>query len=1274
MSFIEPLIDRIPGTLSPLGVGRFNPLAERIFPDLPRTTKSFLNKYNKFAPVLRQVPPEVRNSLISYDAQRVARGGRPLTETETNAVLSTILTGEPFTPPAERGFNPFSNVVSDLTEIVKGIPRLPLVVADAVTSAAGGDFSKLASFIPGAYTAETLGKGGGGPAELARHPLMTLLDILPFGARAAGMTRVGRAATAEARLAGRRPRPLTAFATRRATPAGIVPRRLPAFARAVRDETRFGQMFDQVWGGRNRDMARVFSAGKAHVSAQLRGFVDEDVELVQAARASADLNKRYSQFDETKRADLYQRLQSADPDALRGLSDAELAYVGEVRGLNVKYATHALSRDDLAEVYNDVTKVPELYPYKIANKIKGQTFRTKRVEDFNFARKELIFDPTLSRSDYVTAAKQAIDAPGLPKGRRYPPEQQTSLTALSERDRRTRVRSAIFAMDAQGFDTERLLSLETKAHNTGDWSELRTALDDPPTPIVAYSPDEVVKILRRQRQDALAERLATAIETSNTPLITETLNRIESRATRLIPDMDDTAFSQSIRRFRKRIAFVEANLRPYTPKLLAREQARLQRVIADNPPARVRPAIRAKTEQRAIELFSPASLTPDQAAEVARLVMERRFAEIPGWDEIEATNAFGNIQRDVSKAWQDLIQLEGPGPTFVHKVSSRRADYFTPRVSEVPNTISQVKERTAAYAPGVQDAGVALTDQGMEYLERAASETAVALVVKKYGRKLGEVQGELGDRARRLKESSPSLSDADAMERTISARYTKFDPDEAGYTWGSPVLNAMRRETSYIPNSIARNLKLIHNPATPLHGLIDPVTKLFRVSVIGLSPRTHLYNILGGLTMVLGRTGPGSIKYLKDGLDWARNPQHADEAIRGMIGSQRQVFKELDKPTQTKLAVATRDFMFGTTVGRLWNGIQQSKVGRAGKFLVEKSYDANSLVDDMYRATAYMYGRDKALTKGMTREAAEAAGVEILQRTLADYASMTPIELSLVKSVIPFYTFMQHAARYVLTYPIDHPVRASVMAKVAQIELNEMNDLLPSRFLSSLFVGDRDEEGNQRAVNLAGVNPFGDVANTFTLAGFLGNTHPIIDGVMAAVGVERGEADLYPTLRANPETGRLDGVRRNPVTAMIESIVPQTQILTSIIGINADFNERVIRDPDGALRALYSAAGVPALYRTYNVPQEIYAYETARSESVTAARNKALREGDWTSALRYPSLRDYFAQIEQLGRQGELRHLVPPSDLRERLVTAGQRTVSGTVLAPNLAATSGPGI
>jgi len=1226
---------------APILSGQLGPPGGPIYTQLPSNIQGFTNKYQALAPVLAALPVDVRNALISLDAKRVATGGRALTKEQTLKAVVTVIRNTPVTPPPERSpTNVIGNIFRDAKDIIASVPRLPVALVELAK-----DPSQWINLVPGTYVGRTLGEEG--IKGVVSHPLMSALDVLPIVGKAASATRVGRAAALEAIETGSRARPLAALATRRLSPAGeLIPRALTRATRDVALRTRPGQALTFALG--NRQAFRQLDMARATVTAQTLGWMDEGTDIERATRSAARLNKDFPEFDTPHIARLTRRMQLDD---LKGMSTRELAYVTRASDLATRFGNHAVSVGDLGTVFSRATMRDEFMPLNQAKRAEKLRASAERADELAFAN-TYVTNPVLDADTYLTGAREAIDA------------------GMSMKQTRLRVRASIHALEATGHNVDTLKSLETKAHATGNWAPVRAELDNPLARQVIYSPDEIVQVLRSHRKDKLADRLAIAIADQPwSSRVTKTLNQLLERVGKTaIPELADEAFVRSVRSLRDRARFIEENLARYTTRRAESAASRFTKYAAKTPPARFAPLVAKETERRVVDLYRSRATTPAEAGRVAELVAQRRYHRLPGYDAGTFRKEVQTIGREVAATWEDMSR-RGLNPTFVHTVKPD-AVYFSGQVSEIPTTITQVKERTLDYTPGIQDASVALTHQGVEYLTRQQHEIAIEWITKKYGRAKPDLIDELGPRAKVASDIDPRLTFDSALEHEISRRYTKFDVDKAGYTWGSKRLDALRQSDIYIPNALARQLKALHNPRSPITALTDPVTKTFRVAVIGLSPRTHLYNILGNAVMVLGRSDPRVMKYMAEAYRMAKDPTLAPDSLKKLLGSTKRAFDDLDRPTKAAYLEHASKYMAGKSLGRIWRQVQESRITKAGGKLVDASYSFNSLMDDMYRSMAYLYARDKGLAKGMTREAADAAGLGLTRRVLMDYAGMTPFERATMRSVLPFYNFVSHAVKYVMSYPIDHPNRAFIMSKIADAELDDLNDTLPTRFLSSLLLGDPDAQGNQSALSLQALNPFGDVVDSMTMAGFLGNMNPLIATLLEAVGVERGEAELYPTLRYNPETGRLEGSHKNPIMAFVENVIPQTQILTGLMGWNGEFKERMRRDPDGARRQLISSVGIPILWRGVNMPQEQMKAEVARMAATADVRTDALKSGEWQNAMRYPTLRAYFEQIQQLPRE-VFQPLTPQPDTEQRLRDLAGKVLGQPTAGGNLARTAG---
>ena len=397
------------------------------------------------------------------------------------------------------------------------------------------------------------------------------------------------------------------------------------------------------------------------------------------------------------------------------------------------------------------------------------------------------------------------------------------------------------------------------------------------------------------------------------------------------------------------------------------------------------------------------------------------------------------------------------------------------------------------------------------------------------------------------------------------------------------------------------------------------------------------------------------------------DPTLVPHGLQNVIGGTLESLHDLDNLSKGKVVGGVRDYMVGKKLRTMYDARQASKeaagavsgdsrFGGMFKGVVEKSYALNSYVDDHIRAMRYLAEYDKQIAKGVDVAHAEYMAVGKARQILQDWLGQTPFERNVIKSILPFYGFIGHAMRFVLRYPLDHPLRAEFMAKLAEAEMEDNNMGLPGRFMSMLFFGKPDSKGNQHSFNLGPFNPFGDVANSMTLAGFLGNTNPVIQTMFQMVGIDQGTAELYPSLRYDPNTGRMEAVHPGFLESMVGNTIPQASGVLALMGMNSQFNDMLQRDPDSAGRYLLSAMTVPTLERQYNIPQEQFAAELAREKSQQSTLNDALKSGSWSDAMKYPSLVAYLRALDNLPAD-QLQPFAPTT--RDSMFTLAQNAFGG---------------
>lgn len=1258
-----PSLPSVPGVgaQSPGDIGAYSP-------NLPKQQKALTAKYAAIADQLSSVPEASRNALIDLDSQRVAQGQAPLSyktpDAETWKVLQTTTTGKPATAPADRSiWNVPGNALHDLGDIVKSIPQLPGALLSIPSHP-----ERALQMIPGAYIAQNIMQGH--YRELATHPLNTVLDVLPYASKLAEGTKVAELAKATAaesktadllgsadgpRLAGTT-RPLAANAFYKIADDGSLARSgLGEAVDFARNETKVGQVIDKSFGPRARRAMSMLYGGDRQLKGELAGTLATD-EAGQIAREAGAFWDEHPDITPDRRAVIHQALTSGDPEVLRGITDpGELAAVQKFRDdLTPRMAAYQASQGDLH------TFGGEHYNAEDYHALTSRLTDLSRQERLAMMKQAFLDPSSVDPNDLLSALDEVTNSKRYTPGVRDPKlvTQQAARGALGASERSAMTRSILHTFDAMGFDVTPLRELR-RTGSDAEFSAAVTSLRDGTTTLASrprMSPSDITAALGKYATtDPQVDRLLQALKQGPGPAVTKALDNLMSRVgPSRIPELDDPVMADSLRRLRDQSRYM--NTRAFQgagDAAVNRASKSLEDLRAKTPAARWVPLLNSITGDRFLERvmsrITPA--TPEAAAEIASAVMEKRWLSVPGYDPEELTNLYRTVQAEVVPM-VDELKAQGFDPVFVHSVDPRGASSVrNPMVSEIPNTITSAKKRTLDSTGGVQDIAVGLHKQAVEYVSKRVSEDVIDHLRNRFGVAETELREALAPEVRQLMSRDPKLTFDDAVNLVASRTMKLFNPEELGYNWGGTRLAALTRDRVWIPNAVYDNLKRVHDPKSLLGGLVDPITNVFRISVTGLSPRLHLYNILGGATMLLGESGPAAFKHMGQVRDMLRDPEKlaafakTDPEMAAALGGSADFFKDTDfaRPSskgamlalagKPESALATQKWLLGKTLRRVFDEAQESrKLGTlkdaVGK-VIDKSYELNGHFDDMYRASAYLQGKAKGIGAGLSEDAARAAGMEMARRGMMDYASLTATERGVIRSIFPFYSFTRHAMGYVLRYPFDHPLRAEMVAALGRAETEDAMDTLPSRLLGTVFLGSQDSRGHRTGLNLSPVNPFGDVANMLTLQGFLGGANPIVDTVLQSIGVDRGQAELYPTLRFDPTSGRMTAVHPNPLMALMGNTIPQTDILTALLGVNTNFNRQVRRDPQGAMRSMLSAGGLPVLWRQYNIPLEQMKAELARENSQSLALRDAQQQGDWGEAVRYPGLRGVFDKISQ---------------------------------------------
>lgn len=788
-------------------------IENQLIPNLPNATTALQNKYSTISPLLSSLPPGVRRSLIDLDVSRVTRGQRPLTTNETARAVQSAVTGQPATPPPERGTSPLDiigNVFKDVGTIAKSIPRLPgaLIregfeapqgIAEAAGSLARGDIASALEapgvrLVPGAYVGAQLAKGE--PSELAKHPGFALLDVAPF---------IARPGAQAAKAAGQR------FA---ATETG----------QSLLTSTP-GQFARAAFGPVARDVSRGWNQMQARILERFRGKSADTGADIEAANAASRFTEKYRGALPPERIEELTRLGEIDPRRIRFsddpvTADLERGLLADWREVNDAMFRAGYSTEDILQL--DINGTPEIFDRVTGNKILRSRSSRDAVAKLVEVR-QAIERPPNDPAHLLGPIRRVVNDPDISATRK--------LTMLD---------GYIRAYGSTGADNTRLLEALRNTKSSKDFDEILAAVDDTNPIKVRSTPDDFLPQLRNFRRDPQALRLADAIEDSNWSRAIKLSRQLEQRKTQILPNLSE--LREGIKQRAKAERFLDTDkMLKSSERLLKRLQRQTQRLEETSPPARFIPALQEEMARRLSEgkvavgdrlVFTENPNLP----RALQLIKERNFNLLEGFDEA----AFRRLQRDVNSTWQEL-RADGLDPIYLHHVTPQQAellDYPRP----LRGRPSQVKQRTNDYTPYIKDATVAVSAQALEWLSRRGAVEFADFAADTWGKPLRQLQEEYLPQAR-LRAERRGLSPEEVnseLQSLISREWTRYDPTSL-FEFPNKRLNVLRDQDLYIPRTAQKVIEQFRHKGgrERFSSTLDPVMGIFRASVLALSPRWH---------------------------------------------------------------------------------------------------------------------------------------------------------------------------------------------------------------------------------------------------------------------------------------------------------------------------------------------------------------------------------------------------------------------------------------------------
>lgn len=1226
---LSNLLQSLPivGGIASLG---YQPDNKPIIQKLPQTQASFERKYapdGPLASVLRTIPVPYSNALVELDRLRANRGQSPLSEKQTANVLATAMKGEQATKEPSPGF--LGGIVSDIKQLGASVPHIPQALIGEVRDLgniqqhidenpgiAGLLTAPGIRLLPGTYTAANI--LGGTPEELVNHPVFTFLDLLP-GLQKAGAGRVAKRALAPVSTGLSKTRAGSIFAATFGKDAKAVSELAGLQTLRLERDIRTGS-------------PATFQAQDAWTQNTRRAY-----DLIERSRKEYNLNPK-------EIADVYDSLTLGDKS---GLSDRQLALRTQFEDISNEFTRLRTNEGFLKSIDG------ELYDRRTAGRI--MRYRRAAVNANLAGEVRRFVDPSITDGQYGRIT------PELASDRLAELRKMVADGTTTPEQARVIERGYITALRHQGYDTGFYSKLNgaVRSKKLSEAGRI-AAVDDAVSNLRGVSGrpvDAIPDLLQRLQQrvdlapaDYKVRNIQEAIRSGNYTRAKQLAREVSKRKLATIPDIEQIVDDLTSHR---EVGSYLDKTKGFNPKAVASVARKAEQVYAESVPPRLIPLVKERVNQSIQEMYS----TNPNFDELLPLIKQRHYELIPGF----GSDDLARITNETKRTWQQLRD-ELPAdqqPIFIHQVTPDRVPQIEARPLEHITKESALIDRVFDNTTYTKDAAIALSHQGVEKLRRIHSEALAEQITTSFGRdKVRLIEEYLPEAQQRA--AREGISERQALETLLKRDYVKYDP-ETLFTFTSPRLKQFAEQEIFIPKTIADVLQKMHTPpGGRVSAIFDPVMRVFRTSILPLSPRWHINNVVSGAIMLSAEDGPQILAYGQRAKEALKNGEIPLEA--GVGTGAGSIPREL-AVDRYNLGRTLRQRLDETAIGGTTVGVREG-FGN----LVQRSYRLNEMVDDLYRSMAYLYGHDKQYAKLMkqgdidttlAKEQAQQAGIELAKKVMPNWLNMTPIERTVIRNIFPFYGWVRHILKYAMSYPVDHPTRTAIVGSLARSELDDRG-ILPDKFMNNLFFGGLSPSGERKSINTTALNPFSDVARYFTLAGFLGSTNPIIATVLKSAGVNAatGTADTFPNTRYDPTTGRNVAASGNILTNFIQSTVPQTRLAFDLFSRNSEFKQQLVTDPDAAIGRVQSTFGMPRIYDVINEPTEIYKAELARMEAENNAKNEALRSGSDVEANRFPGLIPLMAQIRTLQAQGQMAPYEPNLPMPS-ILQLTQRTLLG---------------
>jgi hypothetical protein len=621
-----------------------------------------------------------------------------------------------------------------------------------------------------------------------------------------------------------------------------------------------------------------------------------------------------------------------------------------------------------------------------------------------------------------------------------------------------------------------------------------------------------------------------------------------------------------------------------------------------------------------------------------------------------------------------------------HEIANFQGTYDIHIAGITPKKVGATYSRVWGYTPSVYDVGLGLFKTAKEIFERDAMNEFIEKSLKPRLYNADDMKriatyyfaNEIGEGANKIAtgEAARTEHSSGVVERILEDKFglKKFSPENVGF--GAEFTHPSIDAEYYIHNDAAKAFsRTIQEFQLPAKGIIDRGTRIFRFSILGLSPRYTAHIALGGTFMVLLRTNPFNLlHYGAPAIHFALHGSFSKETLEKFPH-----ISEVDYggATEEGLADMRYHYIMMNTAGRHWlipewlsrNNMVDNNLNRI-KAAGELNMRFTRAIVRLQKGAVYLDAAERASKAGtmyyadelvprsavnpehakelqvdeqgrpvyhpqtarlihdtvrskhpMTPEQTHAIGMQTVSEVMGDLRHMTPLERTILTKIFPFYGWTKHVLRYVMSYPFDHPYRAQIIANIAEQSSQDTASGLPLRIQLLTMLGQPDAYGNVTAIDTKALNPFRDTANYASLTGLFESLNPAITGFGALVDPQISFAgqNAYPTITFNSVYGISSAGAGGNIYNAAEQFVPQISGLDQAFNLSGQYAYLKSSSPQEFSKKIFESFGLPFTPEQLNLRQIAAQQEADRYKQAAQAGYEAATNPSSNALAGYPA-------------------------------------------------------